>query len=129
MTKKTLFTILVLLAALAGIFVFQRQSQESTGTIEGNNGFDRTSKIIYTKHAKCRMECRHIDEAEVREILERGRINHQKSDPASRPDPRYALEGITRDGQQVRIVFAQADNGAVVVTVIDLQKEWSCNCK
>ena len=75
------------------------------------------------------MACRHIDEAEVQEILQKGRINYDKSDPASRPDPRYALEGTTRDGQEVRIVFAQADNGAVVVTVIDLQKEWSCNCK
>ena len=75
------------------------------------------------------MACRHIDETEVKDILASGRINYQKSDPASRPDPRYALEGRTRDGQEVRIVFAAADKGMVVITVIDLQKEWSCNCK
>ena len=75
------------------------------------------------------MVCRQIDKREIAEILQKGRINHEKSDPASRPDPKYALEGYTQDGQEVRIIFAQADEGTVVVTVIDLQKEWSCNCK
>jgi len=95
-----------------------------------NTGFDRRiTNLIFTKHAKCRMECRHIDEAEVREILLNGRINDRKSDPAARPDPKYALEGTTRDGQEVRIIFAPSDRGMVVITVIDLGKEWSCDCK
>lgn len=86
-------------------------------------------RLIYTKHARCRMGCRHIDEAEVQEILQKGRINYRKSEPAGRPDPKYALEGTTRDGQQVRIVFAPAKRGMVVITVIDLGTEWSCDCK
>jgi hypothetical protein len=85
--------------------------------------------LIYTKHARCRMNCRHIDESEVQEILEKGRINYRKSEPAGRPDPKYALEGTTRDGQSVRIVFAPAKRGMVVITVIDLGTEWSCDCK
>jgi hypothetical protein len=85
--------------------------------------------LIYTKHARCRMDCRHIDEAEVQEILQQGRINYRKSEPAGRPDPKYALEGTTHDGQQVRIVFAPAKRGMVVITVIDLGTEWSCDCK
>jgi hypothetical protein len=86
-------------------------------------------RLIYTKHARCRMNCRHIDEAEVQEILQQGRINYRKSEPAGRPDPKYALEGTTHDGQQVRIVFAPAKRGMVVITVIDLDTEWSCDCK
>jgi len=86
-------------------------------------------QLIYTKHARCRMGCRHIDEAEVLEILEKGRINYRKSEPAGRPDPKYALEGTTHDGQQVRIIFAPAKRGMVVITVIDLGSEWSCDCK
>ena len=31
-----------------------------------------TNHLIYTKHARCRMECRHIDESEVKEVLEDG---------------------------------------------------------
>ncbi len=75
------------------------------------------------------MKCRHIDETEIREILERGTINYSKSDPAGRPDPKYALEGRTHDDQDVRIIFAPSDDGMVVITVIDLKNEWSCNCK
>lgn len=75
------------------------------------------------------MVCRHIDETEVKEILENGIINYDKSEPAGRPDPKYALEGRTHDDQYVRIIFAPANRGMVVITVIDLQKEWSCNCK
>ncbi|OQP46050.1 hypothetical protein A4D02_32180 [Niastella koreensis] len=85
--------------------------------------------LIYTKHARCRMDCRHIDESEVEEILEKGRINYRKSEPAGRPDPKYALEGTTHDGQQVRIIFAPAKRGMVVITVIDLDNEWNCDCK
>ena len=54
---------------------------------------------------------------------------NKKSEPRSDPDPKYALEGITRDQQRVRIIFADAEKGMVVVTVIDLENEWSCNCK
>jgi hypothetical protein len=93
-------------------------------------GFDRrVGKLIYTKHARCRMGCRHIDESEVQEILETGIVNDRKSEPAARPDPKYALEGKTHDGQQVRIIFAPSDRGMVVVTVIDLDTDWSCDCK
>ncbi len=94
------------------------------------NGFDRrVGRIIYTKHARCRMGCRHIDESEVKEILEQGVINERKSEPAGRPDPKYALEGRTHDGQQVRIVFAPTNRGMLVITVIDLDTDWTCDCK
>ncbi|WP_205511857.1 DUF4258 domain-containing protein [Longitalea arenae] len=96
----------------------------------GSDLIDRhPDRLIYTKHARCRMQCRHIDEAEVKEILAEGRINYRKSEPAGRPDPKYALEGTTRDGQDVRIIFAPSKRGMVVITVIDLETEWSCDCK
>lgn len=105
-------------------------SAPDNGSAAGDDVIDRhPGKLIYTKHARCRMDCRHIDEAEVEEILANGRINYRKSEPAGRPDPKYALEGNTRDGQQVRIIFAPAKRGMVVITVIDLANEWSCNCK
>jgi hypothetical protein len=87
------------------------------------------SRIIYTRHAKCRMDCRNIDSTEVNEILLTGEVNYQKSDLRSSPDPKYALEGNTHDGQHVRIIFANSSRGPVVVTVIDLEKEWYCDCK
>jgi hypothetical protein len=94
-----------------------------------NRGFDRrTSFIEYTAHAKCRMSCRHITQAEVEQIMRDGKINYNKSNVNARPCPEYALEGTTADNQRVRIVFAQCDYKTKVVTTIDLGAEWQCEC-
>jgi hypothetical protein len=95
-----------------------------------DRGLDRNpANLIYTKHVRCRMGCRHIDDAEVRTVLREGEINWNKSNLRGDPDPKYAVEGDTPDGQRVRIIFAKAARGLVVVTVIDLGEEWKCDCK
>ncbi|MGB4845733.1 MAG: DUF4258 domain-containing protein [Ferruginibacter sp.] len=92
-------------------------------------GFNRnSSNLIFSKHAKCRMDCRNIDESEVREILKNGAINHKKIQSDKR-GMTYPVEGYTHDKQYVRIVFAPKDDGLVVVTVIDLDTDWKCDCK
>ena len=92
-------------------------------------GFNRNAtNIIFSKHAKCRMACRNIDETEVKEILKNGTVNEAKIQRDKR-GPTYPVEGVTHDNQRVRIVFAPKDDGLVVVTVIDLGKEWTCDCK
>ncbi len=76
------------------------------------------------------MDCRHIDEAEVDKFLAKGRIGTAKASAAGRPDPKICAEGTTRDGQEVRIIFAPAKRGMVVITVINTSMtEWSCYCK
>ena len=74
------------------------------------------------------MECRQISAAEVEEIMLEGKINYSKSDLKNTRCPRYALEGVTDDEQRVRIVYAQCNTKTTVVTVIDLEREWSCDC-
>lgn len=92
-------------------------------------GFNRnTDKLIFSKHAKCRMDCRKIDESEIREILKNGTVNYKKIQNDKRGKT-YPVEGYTHDKQHVRIVFAPKDDGLVVVTVIDLGTEWACDCK
>jgi hypothetical protein len=92
-------------------------------------GFNRNSaEIIFSKHARCRMECRKIDESEVKDILKNGIINHEKIQRDKRGKT-FPVEGYTRDNQHVRIVFAPKGEGLVVVTVIDLDTEWKCDCK
>ncbi len=84
--------------------------------------------IIYSKHSKCRMECRHIDESEVKEILASGTLNKNKIQEDAR-GATYPLKGITHDKQHLRIVFApKGDNTVEVVTCIDLDTEWPCDC-
>lgn len=96
------------------------------------NAFNRNpNRIIFTKHGKCRMDCRSIDSSEVDEILKKGNINYVKSDTSSTNPCRkkYALEGMTRDNQQVRIIFSPCKNTQTVVTVIDMDTDWACDCK
>jgi hypothetical protein len=84
--------------------------------------------LQYSNHAKCRMACRHITQDEVEETMRDGDINYKKSDIKNARCPRYALEDVTKDNQHVRIVFAQCNNYTEVVTVIDLDTEWTCDC-
>lgn len=85
--------------------------------------------LIYTKHARCRMDCRHFTEKEVREILSNGKINVQKSRPNDTPCPTVAMEGTTSDGQSARMIFASCNaNEVKVVTCIDLDKDYTCHC-
>jgi hypothetical protein len=103
--------------------------RDPSSQVNRNRGFDRrVSYIEYTQHAKCRMQCRHISQAEVEEIMKEGTINYKKSDVNDRPCPTYALEGITTDNQRVRIVYAQCDLKTKVVTCIDLNTDWECHC-
>ena len=103
--------------------------RKSTTTTNRDKGFDRRiSYLEYSKHAKCRMECRSISQAEVEEIMQDGKINYNKSDLQNARCPRYAVEGITGENQKTRIVFAQCNDKTTVVTVIDMDTEWSCDC-
>lgn len=77
------------------------------------------------------MLCRSIDSLEVDEILKQGDINYDKSDTSATNPCRkkYALEGKTKDNQQVRIIFSPCKNTQTVVTVIDMDTDWACNCR
>ena len=104
-------------------------NKKESGSISREKGFDRrTSYLEYSYHAKCRMGCRKISESEVAQIMESGKINYNKSDIQNPRCPRYAVEGITSDDQKLRVVFAQCNDKTTVVTVIDLDTEWTCNC-
>ena len=143
MNKKWLPYILILVLAIA-VFVIKRYKSSNdpspnpqTGTkdksgsnpINRDRGFDRRiSYIEYSNHAKCRMQCRKISSAEVEEIMQEGQINYNKSDIKNARCPRYALEGVTKDEQRVRIVYAQCNEATTVVTVIDLDTDFECHC-
>lgn len=132
--KKYLPYLALIAAAL--LFYWVKSHQGNTRTpvkidvkADERTGIDRnTAHLVYSKHARCRMDCRHIDESEVKEILENGRINEQKIEESEKGTS-YPLEGYTSDNQHVRIVFAPHDNETVVVTVIDLEKDWPCDCQ
>ena len=102
---------------------FPGDDNKKEGPVDRN-----ATHIIYTKHARCRMACRYIDESEVKEILKDGIVNYQKSQAENTQHPKYALEGWSHDKQHLRIVFAPEQDGLVVVTCIDLENEFECHC-
>ena len=96
--------------------------------ISKDEPFDRHGELVFTKHALCRMDCRHITTKEIHEVLNNGTINFGKSEPYSRPDPKYAVEGFTAEQQHLRIIIAPEDAKLIVITCIELGVEWSCHC-
>lgn len=140
---------LILLVILAAITLYLKQCNTSTEDIKpevkdkkqteivqqdenySKRGLDRNpAHVSYSKHALCRMNCRHIDEAEVLQILKEGKINYAKSELKGEDcKKKYAVEGNTKDKQKVRIIFAPCADEVTVVTVIDLGKEWVCDCE
>ena len=141
MTKKILPILFFALLAIAAIWLKSRNGLNNDDkernkpktdkpTVNRDRGFDRRiSYLEYTRHAKCRMECRHVTQKEVEDIVRNGEINYRKSDVNDVLCPTYALEGYTDDKQHVRIVFAQCDNKTKVVTCIDLDNEFACDCQ
>jgi Domain of unknown function (DUF4258) len=98
----------------------------SNTLVNTSEGFNRhPAKIIYTKHAKCRLECRHITESEVKEILENGKLNPDKIQETDMGKT-YPLDGKTSGDKMVRIVVAPKKDDVVIVTVIDLDTDWPC---
>jgi len=117
--------LILLLFILAGaIFIFRNHRTAQVAETEFNHN---ETRLIFTKHAKCRMDCRHITEDEIRAVLKSGTINYNKSDPNGKPDPKYALEGKPAD-HRLRVVFAPTNRGMVVITCIDLDEDWYCDC-
>ena len=101
--------------------------QSKTGG-ENSSSVNNIPPLIYTKHAKCRMACRHINEGEIKEIITENHINERKSSAEGKPCPTYAYEGYSREHQHLRIVIAKCDNTWKVVTCIDLGNEFECDC-
>jgi len=132
MRKNKLFptwVVLLLVLAIIAYRNFRPGNITEDQVVENESLLVRDpSTLIFTHHAKCRMNCRRIDSAEVAEILVKGKINANKSDLANPSDLKYALEGRSADNQKIRIIIAPENNGMVVVTVIDLEKDWKCDC-
>jgi hypothetical protein len=88
---------------------------------------DPGSEYYFTKHARCRMKCRHITQEEVKEIVQKANVNYNKSELDAAPGPKYAMEGYTSaDRQHVRIIVAPKQRHLTIVTVIDLDEDWEC---
>ena len=126
------YRLLILAIIILSFFVSRTffQKEDEVKIPPASTGLNRNiSTLIFTAHAKCRMDCRDITKEEVKEILHKGDINYTRSNLKDERGPTYALEGYSTGKQHLRIIFAPKKNELVVVTCIDIDKEWQCDCK
>ena len=122
-SRNVLLTLAVLLIV---IVYFIARTRQEPGSKEI---FDRhPAHLEYTRHALCRMDCRQIDSAEIMEIMEKGVINLNRSNKRDKPCPSFALQGRTKSGENLRVIFAQCREETRVITCYNLEKEFACNC-
>ena len=115
--------IIIIFLILKGISYLRTENSNTT-----NETFRNTTHLILTKHVKCRMDCRQITIDEIKEILQKGNVNYAKSGIGTQGDSTYALEGYSLDNQHIRVIVAPKNNNLVVITCIDLNKDWPCHC-
>jgi hypothetical protein len=136
MNKKKVFPYLLLVVLAIALFTLKNCNKSPTKTttsseVKEQRGLNKNpSHINYSKHAKCRMDCRHIDESEVKDIIANGKINYKKSD-LQKDDchKRYAVEGYSKDKQHLRIIVVPCADEVTIVTCIDIGAEWECHCE
>ena len=130
MNKRRNTIVLIVLVAIfiiIKLIAFYKQNNV-VGNSSNNDLFRNTNHLILTNHAKCRMDCRHITEQEIKEIIHGGKVNYSKNGTGTKGDETFALEGYSNEHQHLRIVVAPESDGLVVITCIDLDNEWQCNC-
>ena len=124
MKSRNIIALLFLVMAVI-FFVVKGRLWES----HEKEAFNRhPSQLVYTHHALCRMDCRHISKEDIDEIMQKGVINFNKSDFHDRPCPTFALQGFAKNNENLRVIFAQCDSVTKVVTCYDLHREYDCNC-
>jgi len=117
-----------IIAFIAIILIIAKGISDVKKENTNSENFRNTSRLILTKHVKCRMNCRQITIDEIKEILEKGNVNQSKSTISSEGNRTYALEGYSHENQHIRVIVAPENEDLVVITCIDLNKEWPCNC-
>ncbi|RYZ19836.1 MAG: DUF4258 domain-containing protein [Chitinophagaceae bacterium] len=124
MKPRNLIAILFLLLLVFGYFLKKRWHEPASREVLERH----PAAIYYTRHARCRMDCRRISEADIRTVIERGVVNLAKSDPRDRPCPTLAVQGETLRGESIRVIVAQCSGQTRVITCYNLHKEFECHC-
>jgi len=122
------FRLLVLLLLIAVCFAGCNPRGGNKAS-DNSGGLNRNpTHIRYSKHARCRMDCRNITQNEIVDLIHRGYINYKKCNlTGDECHKRYAIEGYEQNAK-LRIIVAECGNEATVITCIDLDHDWPCTC-
>ncbi len=118
--------IISIVVIIITVIIYNQMSESTIST--PTEAFWVDKKLKLTQHAKERMLCRHIDSFEIREVISKGNINYAKSDTLQTVcRQKFALEGVSRDKQHLRIIVAPCNEELIIITVIDTQNSYGCD--
>ncbi|MBI2271450.1 MAG: DUF4258 domain-containing protein [Bacteroidetes bacterium] len=86
-----------------------------------------SQKLEFTSYADCKMKCLGIGEDDIKDMMKKGDINYGKSEVHSKPYPKYAIEGDTRDGRSVLIIVNDCDSTTKIANLIGEKETCSCD--
>jgi hypothetical protein len=66
-----------------------------------------TNKLVLATKAECYMNCQGLKPEELKMLIHHGEVNFSKSEVHAKPYPKYAIEGKTLSGKQMRL-FCEA---------------------
>ena len=86
-------------------------------------------QITYAEKAVCFMKCRNISKDGIQEVLANGGVIFSESEPRAEPCPSYVIEGETKAGRALKIVFVKCDSTDQVLSAVDLNESYDCLCE
>ena len=90
--------------------------------------FNRSANTAYSAYAICQLQCKGIDRTLVKEVMQKGMVIYNKSNPRRWPCPTYVVQSRTKSGRYLRVVFEQCDKKTTILAVDDVEQIDSCNC-
>ena len=82
--------------------------------------------LKYTRHGECRMNCRHVTDRNIKNLLKTGKIDWAKSTPRPHSGcPVYRIKSNTSK-RQLAGVFGACKSSTDLVTVINTGRNWVC---
>ncbi|MEO6883241.1 MAG: DUF4258 domain-containing protein [Bacteroidia bacterium] len=129
--RVRLYFVGILLGTLSVVMIFRNRGcrMMTPGTVKLDQLAIQTR--LYSDSATCLMKCEHIDTAAVQEIFYNGKINFKASKEFAKPHPSYAIDGITKKGDSLRVYCI--DNFDSITRVLYVQnlkmKNENCGCK
>jgi hypothetical protein len=128
--SKLVLFFLFIVATVSLVNLLKNETGGPPNSISAPGATEKNGEdFLYTKHGRCRMDCRKISEEEIEEAFYKGEINRRKSDPKGRPCPVEAKEIVTaKDRQKIRVIFGLCTREVRVITAIDLNFDHPCFC-
>ncbi|HVA98320.1 MAG TPA: DUF4258 domain-containing protein [Bacteroidia bacterium] len=128
--RARMYFIGIFIGTLSVFFIFRNRGCRvmTPGTVK----LDQVAaqKRMFTDSAFCLMKCEHIDTAEVQEIFYNGKINFKASKEFAHPFPSYAIDGLTKSGDSLRVYCTDKNFVTYVLYVRNLKiKNENCGCK